>query len=213
MSRKIDTNGSRCFNTAAGCISRQQLVQFRNRMGPRAQWGPRCTVWQHKCHNSFFLTPRYFIWGQQFVPVRQHKIEGELIFWQQRQAAEQRTFHARLLNGENLIIRTGAVEKPASATALSKTLNILLDIKWAQHSVQSHWRWCSHSVSYHCIGKKKQMVNTATSLFFQISIVTLLSTSNVSRTWQWITCSHFRHVGLVMFGVWHFVAYYNFGTN
>lgn len=84
MSCKMDTNGSLCFNTAAaGCISRHQLVQFHNRMGPRAQRGLRCTVWQHKCHNSSFLAAvQYFIWSQQFVPVREHKIEAELIFWE-----------------------------------------------------------------------------------------------------------------------------------
>lgn len=65
----LDTNGSLCFNAAAGCISRHQLVQFHNRMGPGAQWGLRCTMWQHKCHNFSFLTVQYFIPGQQFVPV------------------------------------------------------------------------------------------------------------------------------------------------
>lgn len=54
MSCKMDTDVSLCFNTAAGCISRQQLVQFHNWMGPRAQRGLRCTVWQKKCHNSSF---------------------------------------------------------------------------------------------------------------------------------------------------------------
>lgn len=61
MSWKIDTNGSLCFNAAAGCISRHQLVQFHNRMGPGAQWGLRCTMWQHKCHNFSFLTVQFFV--------------------------------------------------------------------------------------------------------------------------------------------------------
>lgn len=71
----MDTNGCSCLNAAAGSISRHQLVQFHNRVGPRAQQVPRCTVWQHKCHNSSFVTIQYFIWVQQFVPVCEHKIE------------------------------------------------------------------------------------------------------------------------------------------
>lgn len=53
MSHKMDTNGSLCFNTAAGCIFRHQLVQFHNRTDPKAQWAVRSTLWQHKCHNIF----------------------------------------------------------------------------------------------------------------------------------------------------------------
>lgn len=79
MSCKMDTNGSLCLNTAAGCISRHQLVHFHNGMGPRAQRGLRCTVWQHKHHNSSFLTVQWFIWGQQFFPVSKCKVEGALI--------------------------------------------------------------------------------------------------------------------------------------
>lgn len=55
------TTGSLCFNTAAGCISRHQLVQFHNRMCPRAQQGLRCSVWQHKCHHFSLLAVEYFI--------------------------------------------------------------------------------------------------------------------------------------------------------
>lgn len=69
----MNTNGSLCFNTAAGCISRHQLVQFHNRMGPRAQRAVRYTVWQRKCHNSSFLTVQRFIRGAAVCSSMQQK--------------------------------------------------------------------------------------------------------------------------------------------
>lgn len=148
-------NASLCFSTAAGCISRHQLVQFHNRMGPRAQQALSCAAWQHKCHNSSFLTVQWFIWGQQLVPVCEPKIEGELIFWERCQAAEQCTFHARLHNEENLIIQTEAALTQPWARLWTAY------IKWALQSVRSHRGRYSRSVyspvSYqkHCILNKK----------------------------------------------------------
>lgn len=46
----------------------------QERSGPRDVLGGNTSV-----IIPSFLTPMYFISGQQFVPVRQHKIEGELI--------------------------------------------------------------------------------------------------------------------------------------
>ena len=95
----METNGSLCFNTAAGCISRHQLVQFHNRMGPRAQRGLRCTVWQHKCHNSsFFNCILIYLKPAGRFQCAKCKIEAEPIFWERCQAAERCTFHARLLD-------------------------------------------------------------------------------------------------------------------
>lgn len=139
MSYRIDTNCSLCFNTAAGCISRHQLVQFHNRTGPRAQQGVRYTAWQHECHNSCFLPVQYFIWGQQFVPERDHKIEGELIF--RRKKRRRKKTSARLLNSA-LFTPDSSMRKISSSkpkllrsctdTALSETLNGLFQMGTAE---------------------------------------------------------------------------------
>lgn len=91
---------------------------FTTDRGPRAQQGLKCTVWHYECHNSSFLTAGWFIRGRQFYfPVskcRKKKKwrEGSSLLRESVRAAERCTFHARILNEENLIIRTGAVEKP-----------------------------------------------------------------------------------------------------
>lgn len=204
MSCKTDTNCSQCFNTAAGCISRHQLVQFHNRMGPRAQRAVRYTVWQHKCHNSSFLTVQYFIRGQQFVPVRKLKIEAELIFWEQCQAAEQCTFHARLLNEENLIIQTEAVEKPHWHSPEQDSEQLISNghCRVEQRAMQTltlQHRLISETLDSFFFFLKDQMVlgkhcSILVTFFFQISIVTSLLTGSLLRMWlSWITSSDFIH--------------------
>lgn len=151
MSYRIDTNCSLCFNTEAGCISRHQLVQFHNRMGPRAQQGVRYTAWQHECHNSSFLPVQYFIWGQQFVPERDHKIEGELIFRRKKRRRKKRVPGCWTVHFSRQTPQWGKSHHPNRSyweAALTQPWARLwmAYFKWALQSVSSQRGRYSHSV-------------------------------------------------------------------
>lgn len=135
MSCKMDTNVSLCFNTAAGCISRQQLVQFHNRMGPRAQRGLRCTVWQKKCHNSSFQTVWWFIGSQQFFSSEQMQN------WGRARPFEDtgRLLNSALFTPDSSTRKISSSEllRSCTNTALSKTLCCTAVSPFTRRAIQS----------------------------------------------------------------------------
>lgn len=135
---------------------------FTTDRGPRAQQGLKCTVWHYECRNSSFLTAEWFIGGRQFYfPVskcikKKKKNRGRAHpFWEKEcGAAERCTFHARILNEENLIIRTGAVEKPHRQSPGARVWAAVQSVRLAhtgQHaaatfaplsSIRNQTKWC-----------------------------------------------------------------------